>query len=161
MDVAKSFKSGLFFGLTSGVITTVGLMVGLAASTNSRVAVIGGIVTIAISDAMSDALGMHLSQESDEKNTERDIWNATASTFFAKFIFAVSFIFPIIFLELSLAVFVSIFWGILLLSLGSYLNAKGKGLNEVRKAIVEHVLLASVVILVSYETGVLVAKYFG
>jgi VIT1/CCC1 family predicted Fe2+/Mn2+ transporter len=161
MDVAKSFKSGLFFGLTSGVITTVGLMVGLAASTNSRVAVIGGIVTIAISDAMSDALGMHLSQESDGKNTEHDVWNATISTFLAKFVFAVSFIFPIIFLKLSLAIFVSMLWGILILSLGSYINAKEKGRVKARKAVLEHVFLAAVVVLVSYETGILVAKYFG
>ena len=35
---------GLSFGLTSGVITTLGLMVGLRSGTGSRIAVIGGIV---------------------------------------------------------------------------------------------------------------------
>ncbi|MGZ8381620.1 MAG: hypothetical protein ACXW4C_08190, partial [Nitrospira sp.] len=52
-----SFKTGLSFGLTSGVITTLGLMVGLHSGTHSRTVVIGGILTIAIADAMSDALG--------------------------------------------------------------------------------------------------------
>jgi hypothetical protein len=42
-----SFKTGLSFGLTSGVITTLGLMVGLHSGTHSRTVVIGGIVTIA------------------------------------------------------------------------------------------------------------------
>ena len=44
-----SWKTGLSFGLTSGVITTLGLMVGLHSGTHSRAVVIGGILTIAMS----------------------------------------------------------------------------------------------------------------
>lgn len=56
-----SWKTGISFGLTSGVITTLGLMAGLYSGTHSRAIVIGGILTIAIADAMSDALGIHVS----------------------------------------------------------------------------------------------------
>jgi len=49
-------RSGISFGLTSGVITTLGLMVGLQSGTQSRLAVVGGVLTIAIADALSDAL---------------------------------------------------------------------------------------------------------
>ena len=49
-----SIQVGLSFGLTSGIITTLGLMVGLASGTNSRLAVIGGVATIAVADALSD-----------------------------------------------------------------------------------------------------------
>ena len=59
-----SWKTGISFGLTSGVITTLGLMVGLHSGSHSRAIVIGGIMTIAIADAMSDALGIHVSEES-------------------------------------------------------------------------------------------------
>ena len=59
-----SLRIGFSFGLTSGIITTLGLMVGLHAGTHSRLAVIGGILTIAIADAFSDALGIHISEES-------------------------------------------------------------------------------------------------
>ena len=44
----RSVKAGFSFGLTSGVITTLGLMVGLHSSTHSKLVVIGGILTIAI-----------------------------------------------------------------------------------------------------------------
>jgi vacuolar iron transporter family protein len=54
---------GLSFGLTSGVITTLGLIVGLHAGTHSRAAVLGGIFTIAIADSLFDALGIHLAEE--------------------------------------------------------------------------------------------------
>ena len=57
-----SLKVGFSFGITSGIITTLGLMVGLNSSTNSKVAVIGGILIIAIADAFSDALGIHISR---------------------------------------------------------------------------------------------------
>ena len=60
-------RKGLGFGLTSGVITTLGLIVGLDASTGSRFAILAGILAIAVSDSLSDALGMHISEESTLK----------------------------------------------------------------------------------------------
>ena len=45
-------RSGISFGLTSGVITTLGLMVGLQSGTQSRLAGVGGVRTIAIADAL-------------------------------------------------------------------------------------------------------------
>ncbi len=52
----KGARTGVFFGASSGVITTVGLIAGLYAGTESVVAVLGGILVIAIAHAMSDAL---------------------------------------------------------------------------------------------------------
>ena len=49
-----SLKTGLSFGLTSEIITTLGLMVGLNSSTHSDLVVIGGILTIAIADGFLD-----------------------------------------------------------------------------------------------------------
>jgi hypothetical protein len=46
----ESLKTGITFGLTSGTITTLGLMIGLFSGTNLRGIVIGGILTIAITD---------------------------------------------------------------------------------------------------------------
>src|SRR3989337_574326 len=103
-----SFQTGLSFGLTSGIITTLGLIVGLNAGTGSRLTVIGGILTIAIADAMSDALGIHISEEAERRNTAREIWESTISTFITKFAFAITFIVPILFLPLDIAVIVSV-----------------------------------------------------
>ena len=44
----NSLKAGLGFGITSAVITTLGLMVGLLESTDSKLAVIAGIITIVL-----------------------------------------------------------------------------------------------------------------
>ena len=46
----KGARTGIFFGATSGVITTIGLIVGLHAGTQSMVAVLGGILVVAFAD---------------------------------------------------------------------------------------------------------------
>jgi len=61
-----SLRTGISFGLTSAVITTLGLMVGLHSGTGSRLVVLGGILTIAIADAFSDALGIHISEKGSD-----------------------------------------------------------------------------------------------
>ena len=68
-----SFKTGFSFGLTSAIITTLGLMVGLESGTQSKIAVLGGILTIAVADAFSDSLGIHVSQESQNQPTRQHI----------------------------------------------------------------------------------------
>ena len=114
-----SFKTGLSFGLTSGVITTLGLMVGLHSGTHSRSVVIGGILTIAIADAMSDALGMHIAEESKNNGVVSEIWESTIATFVAKFLIALTFVAPVLLLPLEAAMTVSVGWGLTLLSLGA------------------------------------------
>lgn len=78
-----SWKTGISFGLTSGVITTLRLMVGLHSGTHSRAIVISGILTIAIADATSDALGIHVSEESKNSVPVSQVWEATLATFAA------------------------------------------------------------------------------
>lgn len=75
--VNHSAETGISFGLISGVITTLGIMVGLQSGTHSRLAVIGGILTAAIADSLSDSLGIHVSQEAKSKITNKEAWEAT------------------------------------------------------------------------------------
>ncbi|HID72702.1 TPA: hypothetical protein EYP38_02060, partial [Candidatus Micrarchaeota archaeon] len=72
----RSIKTGFSFGLTSAIITTLGLMVGLNAGTHSSLAVIGGVITIAIADSLSDALGIHVSTEALNKYSDKEIWES-------------------------------------------------------------------------------------
>ena len=147
-----SIRKGFSFGLTSGIITTLGLIVGLNYSTHSKLVVIGGILVIAISDAMSDALGIHVSEESENKNTHKEVWESTISTFLSKFIFALTFILPVILFELPVAISICIGWGIALLILFNYYISKIHNMNPAR-VIFEHVILAIIVIIITYYVG--------
>jgi VIT1/CCC1 family predicted Fe2+/Mn2+ transporter len=155
----KGVRTGVFFGATSGVITTVGLIAGLYAGTESVVAVLGGILVIAIADAMSDALGIHVAQEADPDSTSEHIWAATFSTFFTKFIVALTFAVPVLWLPLETAVMVSIGWGLLIIGLLSWFLARSQQ-NAVLPVVLEHLGIAIAVVIISYYIGVWVHKAF-
>ena len=147
-----SIKTGLSFGLTSAIITTLGLMVGLHSGTHSKLVVIGGILIIAIADAFSDALGIHMSEESENTHSTKEIWESTIATFLAKFIFSSTFIIPLLLFPLNTAIVVSIFYGLVLLSLFSLFMAREQG-EKSWKVIGEHLLIAIVVIVLTHYVG--------
>jgi len=74
-----SLRTGVSFGLTSAVITTLGLMVGLQSGTHSKIVVLAGILTIAIADAFSDALGIHVSEEAESGGGPQKLDNVISS----------------------------------------------------------------------------------
>ncbi|MBT4540015.1 hypothetical protein HOC35_00740 [Candidatus Woesearchaeota archaeon] len=155
-----SIKVGLSFGLTSGIITTLGLMVGLSSGTHSKLAVLGGILTIAIADSMSDAFGIHVSEEAEGVHTEKEIWQSTITTFIAKLLFALTFVVPILLFSLQTAVIVGIIWGLLALSVYSYVISKGKEISKL-KVVLEHLFVGVVVIIITHYVGVLINSFFG
>ncbi len=154
-----SVKIGFSFGTTSGIITTLGLMVGLYSGTHSRLAVIGGILTIAIADALSDALGIHISEESENKHTSREIWLSTLSTLLFKFTIAITFVVPVLLFSLTSAIIVSLIWGLLLLAVCSYLIVRERKTHFWR-VILEHEFIALLVISVTYFLGKWIAVLF-
>jgi len=147
-----SWKTGLSFGLTSGVITTLGLMVGLHSGTHSRPIVIGGILTIAIADAMSDALGIHLAEESKNNGPTIQIWEATLATFVAKFVIAMTFLIPVWVWPLDQAIVASAIWGLLLLAALSFFVARAQRVAP-WKVIGEHMLIGLSVIAITHYVG--------
>ena len=151
----KSLRAGFVFGLTSGVMTTLGLIVGLHSGTHSKLAVIGGIITIAIADSFSDSLGIHLSEES-ERLKEKYIWEATISTFFSKLLFPLTFIIPLMLFQLTTSVIISVIWGLGCISFLSYKIAKQRR-KKPFKVIAEHLIIAIVVIILAHYVGELVS----
>lgn len=154
-----SLKTGICFGLTSGVITTLGLMVGLHSFTGSKFIIIGGILTIAIADAFSDSLGIHLSEESEGEHSEKEIWESTISCFFTKFLCALTFIVPTFFLELQTAIYISVIYGLVLLAILSYHIAMEQEAKP-WKVIAEHLVIALIVVSVAHYVGDTVSMIF-
>ena len=128
----KSMRTGLSFGITSGVITTLGLIVGLNSGTHSKLVVVGGILTIAIADAASDALGIHNSEESQKENSMKQVWESTIATFLTKFLFALTFLIPILLFNLSTAIAISVLWGLLVLGVYSFKISKQRNINSIK-----------------------------
>ncbi|MCK4650723.1 hypothetical protein KAT08_00975 [Candidatus Babeliales bacterium] len=154
-----SLKTGLGFGITSGAITTLGLLVGLHSGTCSKLVIIGGILTIAIADSCSDALGIYVSKKFEDRYPIREVWKITIVTFLSQFFISLSFIIPILFLSISTAVIVSIWWGLFVLSYFSYYVAKQIKARPLY-VIIEHLFIAIIVLIGSSLVGHLIKTFF-
>ena len=156
----QSVKKGAFFGLTSGVITTLGLIVGLNSGTHSVSVVVGGILIIAIADALSDALGIHISEETASPDDHNQVWVSTIFTFVSKFFMALSFLIPVLLFELTTAIWISVIWGLGVISVLSWYIARSQGKRPLA-VIGEHLAIAVVVLVITHYVGISVSRYFG
>jgi VIT1/CCC1 family predicted Fe2+/Mn2+ transporter len=159
-DTHQSLRTGLSFGMTSGVITTLGLIVGLHSGTHSRSVVIGAILVIAVSDAFSDSLGIHLSEEAENVHTDKQIWTSTVATFLSKFAVTLSFLAPVLLVQFPSAIAVSAAWGLVVIIVLSWSIARVTRKRPLA-VIVEHVVIAAVVVGLSHLVGTWVGQRFG
>lgn len=153
----QSLEKGFSFGLVSGVITTLGLIIGLFFSTDSEWVVLSGILIIAIADSFSDASGVHISEESTGNFSVREIWETTISTLFSKFFFAMSFALPVLFLELHRAIMVDVVWGLFLITSISAFIAQQQGRKK-SPVVIEHLVITVVVITLTFFVGRLISQ---
>jgi len=153
--------TGISFGLTTSVITSLGMIVGVHSATASKLAVVSGIVIMAIADGLSDAIGLHTAEEADVeegkgKHAPKEIWLTTLFTFISVSGSTLTFAVPLLLFALETAVYLAIAWGMLLLILLNLYIAKIRN-ESILKLTIEHTLLAILVIIVSRFAGDLVA----
>jgi VIT1/CCC1 family predicted Fe2+/Mn2+ transporter len=89
------------------------------------------------------------------------VWESTSSTFFAKLVFALTFIIPVLLFYNSLgtAMIISIAWGLLGIGILSFIIAKEKK-EKMWKVVTEHVGITLVVIVITHFAGDLIAMAF-
>jgi len=153
-------EKGLSFGSTSAVITTLGMIVGLDSATSSVFTIIAGIITIAIADSLSDALGVHMAEEIDGNNTEKHIWLTTLYAFLGKFFFTMSFIIPFVLFSHKNAILASIVWGFAILLYLNYCLARKKNVSF-KELIIEHFAIVVIVIVLTYIVGIWISGWRG
>ncbi len=145
------------FGSTAAIITDISLIVGLGSVQTGKGAILGGLMTIALADNISDSLGIHMYKESEGYEGRLSLL-ATSLNFFSRLLVSCSFIIIVLLFSISHSIMISIVWGLLLLSLISYLIAKSNNDNTVLE-IIKHLLIAVIVIAVSRYVGYLISKY--
>lgn len=84
---------------------------------------------------------------------------STLSTFLSKAIFTLTFIVPLLLVRLPIAVSINVVWGLLLLGLFSFFIAKEQRASP-WKVIVEHVVIALVVITLTHYVGDWISRTF-
>ena len=147
----RPYQTKFSFGATSAIITNLALIVGLDTLAHPRLAIISGILIIALADNIADSFGIHIYQES-EYIGKKEVWLSTLTNFFTRIFVSLTFIILVIFLPLKLAVPFSIIWGLALLAVLSYAIAKDREVNPYL-AIFEHSSIAIAVITASNFVG--------
>ena len=159
----RTLKVGFSFGLTSAIITTLGLMVGLHSSIHSsndpKFVVIGGILTIAIADAFAEAMGVHAATKCENHIPMKEVWETTFFTFMCKFLFTSMFIVPVVIFDLHTAIILSILFGFYLLTILAIYIARERDVEPWRM-VLEHLSISAVVILLAQFAGELISNIF-
>ncbi len=91
----------LAFGITSGVLTTVGVLVGVNSATSSRLSVVAAVAAIAVADSCSDAFGMFMSKCAERGESKAVALRHAFMTLLGKFFLPLTFIIPILFFPLE------------------------------------------------------------
>jgi predicted adenylyl cyclase CyaB len=146
----------LSFGITSGILTTLGLMIGVNAATTSVLPVIASIATISVADSCSDSFGMYMSKAAERGVSTGEAIRYASGTLIGKFLFPLTFIVPILIFGLNVGIIVDIGWGIFSLALLSAEQAIVEQ-DSIAKKVLKNTLLAIAIIVLSFIVGSLVS----
>jgi vacuolar iron transporter family protein len=139
------------FGATSAIITNLALITGLDAASNARMEIIAGLLVIALADNLSDALGIHIHQETEFVRAT-EVWFSTFTNFTARLLISAVFILFVAIMPLKTAVIFSVIYGFAVLTVISVLVAREKGRN-VYLLVFEHVAIAVSIVIASHKLG--------
>jgi adenylate cyclase class IV len=150
----------LAFGITSGILTTVGVLIGVNSASGDRLAVIASVVAIAVADSWSDAFGMYTARVTERGSSRAAALRYAAGTLLGKLVMPLTFLLPIALLPLGVAVIVDLVWGAVVLALLSLERALVGQLSPVRQVAVT-LGLAALIVTLSSLAGSLVRQLVG
>lgn len=116
------YLQGLYFGIISGIITVLGLIIGLRAGTMSKKAILSGILAISVSDTFADGFALYTSKKAEK--TEDKSYGPLKSgiiVVITKLLLAMSFLLPVLFIpDIDTSAVVCLIWGciVILVSVG-------------------------------------------
>jgi vacuolar iron transporter family protein len=161
MDSA-AVRQGIYFGINSGVITTIGLINGLVQSNINRHLLIISVVSLAISDGISEAYSIYLSKKAENINDQSKAPLYSFMTLLvSKFLVVVSFLIPMVFTK-SLRIYKNmswvLIWGFFLTILFDYRLSKLRS-EPLVSYLVPHSLIIILVIILTKFFGMFIEKH--
>ena len=157
ISAVRSLKiANLSFGGTAAIVTSVALIIGLGAATATKSIIVSGLLIVALADNLTDALSMHVYEESRRRLHPREAFAATVSNFVTRLLLALTFVLLVVALPIGSAVVASAVWGLSLLVALTWALARERNVSFVTEA-GKHVAAALAVILVSRLIGALIA----
>jgi len=139
------------FGSTAGITTSMGLIAGLNATAAMKVTVLASLLIVGVADNLTDALAIHVYQES-EGLAEPKAFRSTIANFLTRLVVTISFLTVVMLTPESIVVPLALAWGLTLLSGLSYLLARVRAVSAWAQMF-RHAVVAVAVILISRLIG--------
>lgn len=128
-----------------------GIIAGLSQGTDLKMVVVASLLTFAIADNISDALGVHIYKESEGASKKATL-KATFGNFFTRLGIVISFIILVLVLDGKALTAVSYTWGLGLLAFISYRISQIKK-SDPKREIFWHLVVSVAVIVGSSIIG--------
>ena len=154
-------RQGIFFGINSGVLTTVGVIAGISQTTTNPMIVVVSVLSLAISDCLGEAYGIYLSKKAEKVNeTNSGPVVAMISMFISKFITVIGFLIPLLF-AWNIKYYKNLMWPVLysviMLTIIDIRLSKLRG-DDVKQYLASHGLLLLVVVMSTKYIGQVLYK---
>jgi len=156
-----STLQGIFFGLTKGTVTTMGIIIGLFASAPIKKAIIGAVVAATVSDTFGDSIGIFYSEKArNVENVNSNPLNVVYSLIVFKLLISLLYLLPIIFFtNLKYGVIGSLLLsGFVIVNSLTHLAKKRK--ENVRNFVIKNSFIIFTVILITYTIGTIINRLF-
>lgn len=118
----------LSFGGPAAIVTSMGLIVGLNAATVGKTVILGSLLILALADNLTDSLNIHIYQES-ERLSQRQALVTTVANFATRLLVSLTFVALVLYCGSPAAIYLTIVWGLFLLSGLTYLLARERNVS--------------------------------
>jgi len=145
------------YGASSAIMTGLAIIIGLSTTINAVFNIVTALLIIAVADNFSDAFGIHLQEESQQVSP-KEVTMTTTYNFLARLITTTILILFIILLPMTIAIILSVIYGLIIMILLSYHIAKVQKVNPYKSAF-RHVMLAIAIMVASFIFRELITKY--
>lgn len=145
---------GMTFGSMDAIITVIGVVVGLGVIGN-RTAVFVGILVAGIANSFGNAWGFHISEETENIHTQREVWVSTVLSFTGTLVSTLILLIPVLLLPLGQAILASVLIGVVMITIIGLGVGRIRGLEGFGccKLVVEYVSISLLVIAIAYVLG--------
>ena len=143
----SSSLQGIYFGLTEGTVTTMGIIIGMFASMPIKKAIFSAVIAATLSDSFGDSIGLYYSEEA---RGGKNAINAVMNMVICKLLVSFIYIIPLFLIKsLKTGIFVSILIALLVIYKSFHNLASIKEVDPT-EFIIKNTLTIVAVIIITY-----------
>tara|TARA_B100000212_G_C27281406_1_gene493234 strand:+ start:56 stop:526 length:471 start_codon:yes stop_codon:yes gene_type:complete len=153
----SSSLQGMYFGLTEGTVTTMGIIIGMMASLPTKKAIFSAVIAATLSDSFGDGIGLYYSEEATGRTQGI---NAVKNMVFFKLLMACLYLAPLLLIKnLKKGIYTSVVLALIIISISFYNLAQLKEINT-NEFVIKNTIAVGIVILITYYIVNVIEKFF-